>query len=153
MSRNIKQKRGETTNKILIVDDLIYNQEALKIFVDLSLGMGKAKNLCDCAKNGIEAIQLIVEDCRRVHCELGCSYSLIFMDGNMPRMNGYEATDHIRKYFHDIGSPCPPIVGVTGDVDEEYIKRAYKCGFSQVLSKPVKADILDAMLKNANFKQ
>ena len=92
--------------------------------------MGKAKELCDCAKNGIEAIKLIVEDSRRFHCELGSSYKLILMDGNMPRMNGYEASDHIRKFFFDNGSECPPIIGVTGDVDEEHVKHAYTCGFN-----------------------
>ena len=45
-------------------------------------------------------------------------------------MNGYEATDRIREYFYSINSECPPIVGVTGDVDEEYIRRAYRCGFN-----------------------
>jgi len=52
----VTKKKGDSANRILIVDDLLYNQEALKIFIDLSLGLGKSKEICDTAKNGIEAL-------------------------------------------------------------------------------------------------
>jgi len=80
----------------LLVDDLLYNLDALKIFIDISLGLGKANEICDTAKNGLEAVQMVLNDCnQRNHS----SYKIIFMDGNMPRMDGYEAAERIRHYF------------------------------------------------------
>lgn len=41
----------------------------------------------DCARNGVEALQLFA----------ACRYSLVVLDLMMPRMNGYEVLDHIAK--------------------------------------------------------
>jgi adenylate cyclase len=39
----------------------------------------------DCARNGVEALQLLA----------ACRYSLVVLDLMMPRMNGYEVLDHV----------------------------------------------------------
>ncbi len=41
----------------------------------------------DCARNGIEALELLAT----------CRYSLVVLDLMMPRMNGYEVLDHVGK--------------------------------------------------------
>ena len=46
----------------------------------------------------------------------GDHYELILMDCNMPIMDGYQATEEIRKVVEKYGSHQPFIVGVTGHV-------------------------------------
>jgi CheY-like chemotaxis protein len=63
-------------------------------------------------------------------------YDLVFMDIQMPVMNGYEATTAIRAsergYLQEI-----PIIAMTADAFEEDIKRALECGMDGHMSKPI----------------
>jgi two-component system, sensor histidine kinase RetS len=66
-------------------------------------------------------------------------YPLILMDCNMPFMDGYEATEQIRKLFSDNHiqrSRQPKIIAVTGHVEQEYVKRALVSGMDKVYPKP-----------------
>jgi CheY-like chemotaxis protein len=80
--------------RILIVDDEPYNIVGMKVLLpqasDLSI-----LDYVDEAKNGKEALDKIVKSYRMgQHC-----YGLIFMDCNMPIMDGFEATDMIRNFI------------------------------------------------------
>jgi YesN/AraC family two-component response regulator len=75
--------------RILIVDDEPYNLIGLRII--LNAASNDLDHLIDTARNGLEAFEAVKK----------CHYGLIFMDCNMPLMNGYEATEKIREYSKD----------------------------------------------------
>ena len=61
-------------------------------------------------------------------------YDLIFMDMNMPEMDGCETTTRIRelpKYAK------VPIIGVTGNVIPNEVEKCHAVGMNVVLSKPI----------------
>ena len=70
------------------------------------------------------------------------NYTLIFMDCNMPFMDGYETTQEIRNLFYDERLEQPIITALTGHTEQQYIDKAIESGMNQVLSKPVKIDVL-----------
>ena len=73
--------------RILIVDDEPFNLIAVRVIlnsIDPSLD-----SLIDTSRNGLEALQA-----SKKHL-----YGIIFMDCNMPIMDGYEATEKIREHY------------------------------------------------------
>ena len=81
--------------KILIVDDIGFIIQALliilKYFVKIDISIS-----CDKAMNGKEALELIKKDVEQINNDSDCSYELIFMDCNMPVLDGYQASLQIR---------------------------------------------------------
>ena len=69
--------------KILIVDDNMYNLIPLELLLKQKLGIDVDK-----AFNGEEAVKLYRKDLEK-KCRCDCRYKLIFMDLNMPVMDGY----------------------------------------------------------------
>lgn len=69
----------------------------------------------------------------------------------MPILDGYEATQKIREIFYENGLPQPIILAVTGHCEKHYVKIALNSGMNQVLSKPIKADVLSAIMNHLNF--
>jgi len=85
---------------ILIVDDNDFNQFTLTQMISMHHGF-----TCDTAYNGVEAVRLV---------KGGTNYKLIFMDINMPVMDGFEASSLIKEHYRGTGEDCPPIVALTG---------------------------------------
>ena len=78
----------------MIVDDEPYNLMGLKIILKAADHRNVIKGLIDEAINGIDAYKKVKEA-----QSLGqYQYGLIFMDCSMPILDGYEATDRIRKF-------------------------------------------------------
>ena len=131
---NNKEKIGsDTTSKaihfsnldVLIVDDNKINLLVLtKILEQLGI---KA----DQALNGAEAIQKVKQN----------DYELILMDIHMPVMDGYEATQIIRKENKDI-----LIFGLSADVTQQAINRSLKRGMDDYLTKPLSIEKLYKVL-------
>ncbi|MBC8034831.1 MAG: response regulator [Chitinophagaceae bacterium] len=87
------------------------------------------------AYNGREAIEMIRE----------CKPVLIFMDLNMPEMDGYTATGIIRSM------PAPvrniPIIALTADAMQEDKEQCLSVGMNNFISKPFKLEEIEAVLK------
>lgn len=66
---------------------------------------------------------------------------LIFMDLNMPRISGWEATKKIRK-FH----PHVPIIAMSATISDEEQKKAKKQGFRAAYRKPLKIQDIRSIL-------
>jgi len=78
---------------------------------------------------------------------LKCDYEMIFMDCSMPIMDGYKATNKIRETIEAAGLLQPIISAVTGHSEESMINLAIQSGMNQVLSKPIKAEVIDNLLR------
>ncbi len=80
------------------------------------------------AANGKIALELVKEQ----------TPDLIFMDCQMPVMNGYESTEKIREYGYE-----GPIIAVTASAVTEERERCISCGMNDLVVKPFKqADII-----------
>jgi signal transduction histidine kinase/DNA-binding response OmpR family regulator len=64
-------------------------------------------------------------------------YDVILMDGEMPVMDGYEATKFIRSFESQHGKTETPIIALTAHVLPDYKQHCFKVGMNGFLSKPV----------------
>ncbi len=103
---------------ILIVEDNEINQELACAFFDV-LGIP-----ADVAENGAIALQMI----KQKH------YDIVFMDMQMPVMDGLEATRQIRKNAHFANLP---IIAMTANVMQEDRQRCLDAGMDDHLAKPL----------------
>lgn len=91
--------------KILVVDDNVFNVMTLKMVLEAQFNLQADKSM-----NGLEALEAVGK--RKEH-----PYKLIFMDCNMPVMDGLEATSKILELFISdpsySGRPAPYIVALT----------------------------------------
>ena len=72
--------------------------------------------------------------------------SLIFMDINMPEMDGFEATRRIRALQ---GPKCDiPIVALTADAMKEDKERCLAAGMNNFLAKPFRLEEVRALLES-----
>jgi PAS domain S-box-containing protein len=105
--------------KILIAEDVEVNQYVLKHLLE------KWGCKVTVAENGKEA----VADVRKTQ------FDLIFMDIQMPEMNGFEATSSIRK-LTDTKKAAIPIVAVTANLLKDITKNFIKSGINDYILKP-----------------
>ncbi len=117
--------------KILVVEDNLVNQK-VAIFMLQKLGCK-----VDLASNGKEALEKVQTD----------DYDLIFMDCQMPEMDGFTATDRIRNLEDSIKKKVP-IVAMTASVTKEYKNKCLESGMNDYISKPVKVDDFKEALKH-----
>jgi signal transduction histidine kinase/CheY-like chemotaxis protein len=118
--------------RIMLVEDVEINREIVLILLE------PTKLIIDCAENGIHAVRMF-----REAPEL---YDFIFMDIQMPEMDGYEATRRIRES----GVPeakTVPIVAMTANVFKEDIENCMKAGMNDHIGKPLDIDDVLAILR------
>ncbi|GGG57101.1 PAS domain S-box protein [Hymenobacter glacieicola] len=122
--------RFESMPRVLLVDDNPINQKVATRLLD-KLG-------CDIvvASDGFEAISYATAP--------KASYDLIFMDIQMPEMDGVTAMQEIRQR---LGNACPPIVAMTAYSMKEDAERFVQQGMDDYVSKPVKSQDLYAVLR------
>ncbi|MEQ8420006.1 MAG: response regulator [Arenibacter algicola] len=107
--------------KVLIVDDNKVNVVVLKKTLD-AFGINTYW-----VGNGKEAVKAVAEN----------QYDLVFMDIHMPEMDGFEATEEIRKTHKDL-----VIIGFSADVTKETIQGAKEVGMNDYFTKPITFDKL-----------
>jgi signal transduction histidine kinase/CheY-like chemotaxis protein len=117
--------------KILIVEDNFVNQ---KVALRLLKRLGYS---ADVANNGLEAIEML-----RSH-----TYDLVFMDIQMPVMDGFEATAKILEEWNF--AMRPRIVAMTANAMPKDREQCLAAGMDDYLSKPIKIEYLTAALKRS----
>ena len=108
--------------KILVVEDMALNQLLMKTLLD-DFGFER-----DIAENGKIAIEKLTTK----------SYDIILMDLQMPEMNGFEATEYIRKTMNS----NIPIIALTADVTTVDLAKCKAVGMNDYIAKPVDERIL-----------
>lgn len=92
---------------------------------------------CYEAENGAEVIKLMIDN---------DDIDVILTDIEMPKLNGLDATEQIRKKFTKPKSNIP-IIAITAYNSFPFAERCKKAGINQVLSKPFSdSEIIDAIL-------
>ncbi|MDR2908288.1 MAG: response regulator [Oscillospiraceae bacterium] len=119
--------------RVLLVEDMEINREiATAILEPVGIRV-------DTAENGSMALRIFTEN--------PDSYDLIFMDIQMPEMDGYEATRRIRGLNVERAKTIP-IVAMTANVFREDVEKCLDAGMNDHLGKPLNMDeILEKLNK------
>ena len=99
----------------------------------------------DYAINGKNAIETIREKQADKSCS--CTYEIVFMDCNMPLMNGFVATEKLKKLFGAYVLTPMSIIACTAGVTRSEIDRCKKAGYDDILAKPMTGTSVKEMLK------
>ena len=116
----------------LIVEDDETNQFVLKTILQ------KAGARVRIAKNGLEAVELAARE----------RFDLIFMDCQMPVMDGFEATGRIHAQAVESGQKRPQVVALTADATPATRQHCKEVGMNDYLVKPLDFGKLQRVLDN-----
>ena len=123
VKKNSMETEIEVKNiNVLIVEDIPLNQLLMKTLLD-DFGFQH-----ESAENGKIAIQKLKEN----------KFDVVLMDLQMPVMNGFEATEYIRKTLN----LTIPIIALTADVTTVDLEKCRKVGMNDYLAKPIDDRIL-----------
>ncbi|MCW5317725.1 response regulator [Nostoc sp. KVJ3] len=121
--------------KILLVEDVLVNQKiALKMLQRLGFR-------ADVANNGREALEALQRQ----------RYDIVFMDIQMPEMDGWETTIRIRQEFSPHAQPW--ITAMTAHARLEDRQECLRVGMDDYISKPIRIEAMEAVLKNFEIQQ
>jgi PAS domain S-box-containing protein len=119
--------------KILIVEDNVVNQQILLLMLERLGYKGEA------VSNGVDAVAAVKRQ----------SYDLIFMDIQMPMMDGLTACRQIRK----LSDRNPWIIGLSANAFRESREEALTAGMNDYLTKPLKIEGLLNNLKKLSQEE
>lgn len=123
-----KQNTGKMEKRnlpqLLVVDDSEMNREILKEI------LGKEYRILE-ACDGEEALKMLEQH--------GTEISLVLLDIIMPKMDGFEVLAYMNrdKWIEDI-----PVIMISSEGSESYIRRAYELGASDYISRPFDAKVV-----------
>jgi len=118
---------------ILLAEDMEINREIVLALLEPTL------LTIDCAENGTEAVRMFREAPEK--------YSMIFMDVQMPEMDGYAATRCIRELDLPHAKTIP-IIAMTANVFREDVEKCLAAGMNDHIGKPLDFDEVMEILRN-----
>ncbi len=116
--KSVRRFHGE---RVLAVDDGEANLRLIRLILE------KANLVVDVARNGQQAIE-------KAHSQ---DYALVFMDIQMPILDGYSATRQLRDSAYEV-----PIVALTAHALRGEEEKCRSAGFTAYLAKPIDLDLL-----------
>jgi signal transduction histidine kinase/CheY-like chemotaxis protein len=122
LDKNDEQKKDITAKHILLVEDNPDNRMLIRAYLK------KTPHSLDEAENGSVAVDMFKKT----------DYDLVFMDVQMPVMDGHEATQLIRAWEKEQGKQRTIIVSLTAHAIREEIEKCMAAGCDTHLSKPIK---------------
>jgi len=120
--------------RILCAEDNELNAEILMELLKLE---GAECTICENGKRILEAFEQSVPG----------EYDMILMDVQMPVMNGYEATEAIRRSSHEQAKTIP-IIAMTANAFSEDMQHSLAAGMNAHISKPVDMKLLKKTIRN-----
>ena len=120
--------------RILCAEDNELNAE---ILMELLKFEGAECTICENGKRILEAFEQSVPG----------EYDMILMDVQMPVMNGYEATEAIRRSSHEQAKTIP-IIAMTANAFSEDMQHSLAAGMNAHISKPVDMKLLKKTIRN-----
>lgn len=122
--QNTDKMEKRNLPQLLVVDDSEMNREILKEI------LGKEYQILE-ACDGEEALKMLEQ--------YGTEISLILLDIIMPKMDGFEVLAYMNrdKWIEDI-----PVIMISSEGSESYIRRAYELGASDYISRPFDAKVV-----------
>ena len=125
----VKEGKNPLNPRILLVED---NEMNRKILISIL----KSHNMsCDVAINGSEALKAVSEK----------DYDIVFMDCQMPVMDGYESTAKIRLFEGD--KKHTTIVAMTANAMEGDSQKCIQSGMDYYISKPIDFNIMFKLIE------
>jgi CheY-like chemotaxis protein len=115
--------------RILVAEDNAVNQLVIETMLD------KRGFAVDVAADGAEALARLAES----------TYAAVFMDCQMPNVDGYEATRRIRAQERD--GERLPVIAMTAHAMKGDRERCIEAGMDDYLSKPLRPEALDEVLE------
>ncbi|MDR0597100.1 MAG: response regulator [Treponema sp.] len=118
--------------RILLAEDVEINQEIVLALLE------PTELQIDCASNGLEVF--------RMYKDAPDRYNMIFMDVQMPEMDGYDATRRIRALEAERKARPIPIIAMTANVFREDIEKCLESGMNDHVGKPIDlAEVMDKL--------
>lgn len=118
------------SKRILLVEDYPAN---ILVMTTLLEQLGHS---CEVAQTGEEAVEKVTQ----------AQYHLLFMDLNLPKMDGFVACEKIRSLESRQHRPAMPIIGLSADVDDKARQRSQVAGMDSLMPKTLCADELARMI-------
>lgn len=120
---------GKRKERILVVEDNLINQ---KVAVGMLKKFGFDSTVVN---NGQEAVDILQQE----------HFDLVFMDCNMPVMDGFSATEAVRS--NETGSEHTTIIAMTANAMQGDRERCMDVGMDDYVTKPIKKDSLTEVLQ------
>lgn len=129
--REARMQHTQLAGRVLVVEDNPVNQAVVKKMLE------KAGLSPITANDGIEAMEALHQE----------QFDVVLMDCQMPRMDGYEATEAIRNREATHGLMRIPVIAMTANAMAGDREKCLAVGMDDYLSKPVKPAQLENMLR------
>jgi signal transduction histidine kinase/CheY-like chemotaxis protein len=117
--------------RLLLVEDNVVNQ---KVAMRMLVKMGYEVDLAEDGRQALERLAAV-------------RYDAVLMDCQMPEMDGYQATRHIRDPSSAVLDHDVPVIAMTANAFAEDRERCLAAGMNDFLSKPVDRSTLAQMLE------
>jgi signal transduction histidine kinase/DNA-binding response OmpR family regulator/HPt (histidine-containing phosphotransfer) domain-containing protein len=135
-SERVKERKAmfqhtQLAGRVLVVEDNPVNRAVVKKMLE------KAGLSPITANDGVEAVELTHQE----------QFDVVLMDCQMPRMDGYEATEAIRDREAIHGLMRTPVIAMTANAMAGDREKCLAVGMDDYLSKPVKPAQLENMLR------
>lgn len=131
ITRHSLSEKKNSRFLILLVEDNLINQKVAAGMLE------KFGFRVDIVSNGYKAIKVLEQSC----------YDLVFMDCQMPQMDGYEATKLIRDLKSDVIDHQVPVIAMTANAMEGDKEKCLAAGMSDYLSKPISPEAIHEKLR------
>ena len=135
---------AENGDKILIVDDDMFGLTTLQTLMKITFDLEPKTCM-----NGQQALQLVQQ---KIENDKSTSpFKIIFMDCEMPLMNGYETTQKILDLCQKQNVDEPYIVALTAHDNEEVTQKCLKNGMKKCITKPASTNVLKQIFNSLDI--